>query len=167
MQPTSGSTPWAHVGAVILGLTALLTLILTAFAWPASNTEPRDLPIGIAAPAAASAQVEQGLVEAAGPDAFDISHLDGEAAAVEAIDDRDIYGAILVDARGSEVLTASAASPTVAQLLGQIAANLPTADGSRVPVTDVVPLPADDPRGAGLAAGALPWYSAASRPRRC
>ncbi|MGH8828200.1 MAG: hypothetical protein ACRDVZ_11530, partial [Jiangellaceae bacterium] len=57
-----------------------------------------------------------------------------------------------------EVLIASAASPVVAQLLQQVAEAMAAgADGPSGPaVTDVVPLPEDDPRGVGLIAGALP-----------
>jgi hypothetical protein len=55
------------------------------------------------------------------------------------------------------VLTASAASPVVAQLLRQLADGLaPSAPMPTLAVTDVAPTPAEDPRGAGLSAGALP-----------
>ncbi|MGH3316348.1 MAG: hypothetical protein ACRDO0_09420, partial [Nocardioidaceae bacterium] len=71
------------------------------------------------------------------------------------IEDREVYGALVVGPAGVEMLTASAASPVVAQMLGQVAGRLDPAAGPPT-VTDVVPLPADDPRGAGLAAGSLP-----------
>ena len=38
-------TSWPRLLGVIIGLVALLTLILTAFAWPAVNTATRDVPI--------------------------------------------------------------------------------------------------------------------------
>jgi hypothetical protein len=56
----------------------------------------------------------------------------------------------------TRVLIASAASPAVAQTLKGVAASLGQASGAPVPVQDVRPLPAEDPNGAGLAAGALP-----------
>lgn len=57
----------------------------------------------------------------------------------------------MVGPQGVELRTASAASPAVAQLLGQVAA--PFTDGAPV---DVVPGSPDDPRGAGFGAGFLP-----------
>src|SRR4051794_32833018 len=47
--------------AVILGLTAVLTVLLIAFAWPAARSQPRDLPLAVAGPDAAVAQVSAGL----------------------------------------------------------------------------------------------------------
>ena len=56
---------------------------------------------------------------------------------------------------GPVVLTASAASTAAAQTLAALAPAL-SRDGTVVEVRDVVPLPAEDPRGAGLAALVLP-----------
>lgn len=153
-ERATGST-WGHVAGAVLGLTALLSLLLTAFAWPAVNTEPREVPIAIAAPQQVAAQIEQGLSQA-GEDAFEVTVVEGRTAAVRLIEDREVYGAIVATPQGGEVLTASAASPAVAQALRQVATGMGAADGRSVQVTDVVPLPADDPRGMGLAAGALP-----------
>ncbi|TDD28559.1 ABC transporter permease [Kribbella turkmenica] len=138
---------------VVTLLTVLLTVLLIAFAWPAARSEPRDLPLAVAGPAQAVAQVEQGL-EHAMPGGFEVTAVPDRAAAVQKIEDRDVYGAIVLDPRQSEVLTASAGAPAVAQILTQLASRLSPEAPAKV--TDVVPLPADDPRGAGLAAGALP-----------
>jgi hypothetical protein len=145
------------VVAVVTLLTAILTVLLIAFAWPAARSEPRDLPLAVAGPQPAVAQVAAGL-EQAMPGGFEIKPLGDRAAAVRAIEDRDVYGAIIADPQAPEVLTASAGGPAVAQILNQLASRMAAQDPSATPpkVTDVVPLPADDPRGAGLAAGALP-----------
>jgi len=151
------ASSWPHVLGAVLGLTALLSLLLAAFAWPAANSAPHEVPLAVVAPAPVAPQVEQGLAEALGPDAFDVTRVPDRAAAVSAIEDREVYGALVLEPRGTQMLTASAASPAVAQLLGQVATGLPVDPAARAPqVIDVVPLPADDPRGAGLAAGALP-----------
>jgi len=148
---------WKPVAGAVLGLTVLLSVLLTAFAWPAADSEPREVPLAVAAPPAVAAQVEQGLTAGAGGEAFDVTRVADRAAAVAAIEDRQVYGALVVGPSGVQVLTASAASPVVAQLLGQVAGRLPVDPAAGPPtVTDVVPLPADDPRGAGLAAGSLP-----------
>ena len=148
--------PAWQVGAqAVLGLAVLLTLMLAAFAWPATQIAPRDLPIGLAAPDPVAAQIEQGLARGA-EDALKITRVADRTEAERLIRDRAIYGAIVVGADGAAVLTASAASPVVAQVLGQLAINLGQAFGQQPQIIDVVPLPADDPRGAGLAAAALP-----------
>jgi len=139
--------------AVITLLTALLTVLLIAFAWPAARSEPREVPLAVAGPESAVAQVAKGL-EQAMPGGFELTAVPDRAAAVQKIEDRDVYGAIVLDPRQPEVLTASAGSPAVAQILTQLSARLSPEAPAKV--TDVVPLPADDPRGAGLAAGALP-----------
>ena len=136
-------------------LAVLLTVVLTAFAWPAVNTAPRNLPVAVAGPPAATAPVADALA-AAEPGALDVRTLADERAARDAIADREIYGAVVVGADGPHLLVASAASPLVAQSLRQVAAGLGAASGTTVPVEDVVPTPASDPRGAGLAAAALP-----------
>ncbi|MDQ4084626.1 MAG: hypothetical protein M3165_02305 [Actinomycetota bacterium] len=155
MSSTRTPTSWGHVAGAVLGLTALLALVLTAFAWPAARSAPRDVPIAVAAPAPVAAQVERGLTTAAG--AFDVRRVGSRAAAVSAIEDREVYGALVVGPSGPRMLTASAAGPAVAQILGQVAARMSAeSPAGPVEVIDVVPLPEDDPRGAGLAAGALP-----------
>jgi hypothetical protein len=135
--------------AVIVLVPLLAALALWAFAWPAARTAPRDLPLGVAGPAAATAQLENQLRQHEG--AFELHHYTDEAAARTAIEDRTVYGAVVVSARGPELLTASAASPVVAQLLQQAVAS-----GTEVRTVDVVPAPASDPRGAALSSSVLP-----------
>jgi hypothetical protein len=145
------ASSWPHVLGAVLGLTALLSVLLTAFAWPAANSAPHEVPLAVVAPAPVAAQVEQGLPEGVGPDAFDVTRLPDRAAGVAAIEERDVYGALVLGPQGVQMLTASAASPAVAQILGQVATRLPVDPAAGPPqVIDVVPLPADDPRGAGL-----------------
>ncbi|MEU4194968.1 ABC transporter permease [Kribbella sp. NPDC026611] len=139
--------------AVILLLTGLLTVLLIAFAWPAARSEPRNVPLVVAGPAPAVQQVETRL-EQAMPGGFDVTAVPDRAAAVRKIEDRDAYGAIVLESTQPEVLTASAGGPVVSQLLTQLSARMDAQNPAKV--TDIVPLPKDDPRGAGLAAGALP-----------
>jgi hypothetical protein len=145
------------VGAVVALLTAILTVLLIAFAWPSARSEPRDVPLGVAGPPAVAGQITAALNQNM-PGAFEVHGYTDRDAAVAAIEDREVYGAIVVGPGGAEVLTASAGSPAVAQILTQLGGRLAQQSGAAEPptVTDVVPLPTDDPRGAGLAAGALP-----------
>jgi hypothetical protein len=145
------------VAVLVLAAVAAMTLFLMAFAYPATNQAPRHLPIVVAGPPAAVAQVEARL-DAEDGDAFDVVAVADRDAAVAEVLDRQAYGAIVLGPQGpAEVLTASAASPVVAQLLTQLSQGLSgSVPPPAVPVTDVAPTPAEDPRGAGLAAGSLP-----------
>jgi hypothetical protein len=142
---------------LVLGTTALLTVLITAFAWPASEVAPRNLPVAVTGPPEAVAGLGQGAT-ALGEDALDITVENDRAAVVAAIEDRDAAGGFALGPEGVEVLTASAGSPAVAQLLTELAGHLSAAnpDAGPVTTTDVVPLPADDPRGLAFNSGALP-----------
>ena len=140
--------------AVVVLVPLLAALALWAFAWPAARTAPRDLPLGVAGPAAATAQVEKELQRHEG--AFELHRYADEAAARSAIEDRDVFGAVVATPQGPELLTASAASPVVAQLLQQAVAQQAAASGAEVRTVDVVATPASDPRGAALSSSVLP-----------
>jgi len=145
---------WPRVGAVVLLLTALLSLIMIAFAWPATRSSVHDIPLAVAGPPQVVAQVTQQLSQQR-PGAFDVVRAEDTAAGEELIKTRRVYGVIDLSTGRPQLIIASAASPAVAQALQQVALAL-NPGGTAVAVRDLVPLPADDPRGAGLAAGALP-----------
>ncbi|MGW1121123.1 ABC transporter permease, partial [Streptomyces tanashiensis] len=139
--------------AVLVLIPAVAALALWVFAWPAARIAPRDLPIGVAGPATVADAVERELGRHEG--AFEIHRYEDGGAARAAIEDRDVYGAVVVTPGGTELLTASAGSPVVAGLLREaVTAQAPA--GARVQVTDVVAAPAGDPRGAVLGASLLP-----------
>lgn len=149
-------TPWRKALGIAIGLAVLVAALVTAFAWPASETRPRDVPLAVVAPPeATAAEVEQQLASVM-PGAFDVEPAPDVEAARELITDREVYGALVFDPAGPpQLLTASAASPAVAQLLQNVVRSQQTETGAQF-IEDVVPLPDDDPRGAGLTAAALP-----------
>ncbi|WP_238018008.1 hypothetical protein KZZ52_57495 [Dactylosporangium sp. AC04546] len=153
-QHSASRSPWPRVGAIVLLLTALLSLIMIAFAWPATRSTVHDIPVAVAGPPQATGQVRQQL-EAKRPGAFDLVAVDSTQEAERLIREREVYGAIDLTSGRPQLIIASAASPAVAQALQQVAAGLDQS-ATAVTVRDLVPLPADDLRGAGLAAGALP-----------
>lgn len=155
--------PPGGAAGVILALTILIGLVLTAFALPAVNSEPRGVPIGVAGPAPVVEQLS-GALAAQASEAFDVSAFPDEAGLAEAIRDREVYGGIAVGPSGPTMLTAPAASPAVAQGLSSLAAQLGQQQGQAVPVTEVVSLPPDDSRGAGLATALLPLFIGAIAP---
>ncbi|MEC4573968.1 ABC transporter permease [Streptomyces virginiae] len=143
-----------RVLAVMVLIPLLAALALWAFAWPATRMAPRDLPLGVAGPAAAAAPLEQRLASHEG--AFEIHRYADEAAARTAVQNREVYGVVVATPQGPHLLTASAASPVVAQLLTQAISSQAPPAARAVPVTDVVPTPAADVRGAGFGASVLP-----------
>lgn len=151
-------TPGVRVLGLAIGLTAVLALLVVAFAWPATQLAPRSLPIVVAGPAEAAGQAQAAL-NTAMPGGFAVTVVTDEAAARAAIERRDAYGGLVLG-NPPTVLTASAASPIVAQLMSQLGTTLAArqtgAAAPAVRVVDVVSLPATDPRGAGLASLALP-----------
>jgi ABC-2 family transporter len=133
--------------AAILLVPVVVALVLTLFAWPSAKLEPRDLPIGVAGPAGTTRALTEKLEADDG--AFDVQAYTDEAAAREAIEDREVYGAFVVAGDGPKVLTASGASPAVAQALTHVAAEV---GGGMAQVEDVVAAP----RGAALGSSLLP-----------
>ncbi len=155
------------IGGLVVGLVVL------AFVWPTATASAKNLPIAISGPAASITAVEKAVTtQAAG--VIDFSTVDTRDAAVAEIKDREVYGAIILPSSPSglpEVLTASAASPAVTQLLNGVATSLQAqvmqqaaaagAPGAavaavHVTVTDIVPLASTDKNGTGLVAAAFP-----------
>ncbi len=156
-HPAAGRpTTWARLGALAIGVAAVLCVVATAFTWPAINAGPRDVPVAVAGSPPIVEQLRGALAAGAGEGALEVRVVPDRRAAEEAIADRKVYGAIVLGPEGGQLLTASAASPVVAELLTTLAGNVPPQVGGPLPVTDLVPLPPDDPRGAGLATAVLP-----------
>ncbi len=146
---------WSRVGALMGALTLVSVLILIAFAWPTSSARPRGLPM-VVAPAAAAPQVQRQLAAGGVGDLFTVTGVPDEAAARQAIVERDALGAIVIGPSGPAVLKAGAASPASSQLLDQLAATLSTGKPP-VGAVDVVPSPPGDPHGSAFAIAVLPF----------
>lgn len=167
---TTGAPRGGHrrpAAAVILGLpialAAVVALVFVAFSLPAVKASPHDVPLGLAGPTQATQQVA-GALAAREPGAFVVTTYATEGELESAIRDRDVYGGIAMGPSGPTVLTASAASPAVATALTQLGTGLAQQSGTTPAVRDVVPLPEDDPRGAGLGAVMLPLVIGAILP---
>ena len=180
-NPLAAHPPWRQLTIIAVLLPLMIVLAVLAFAWPAARIAPRGLPVGIVGTGTASERVLAGLNRSE-PGGFDVRRYADQASARAAIRDRDIYGAFVIGpgaARdgggaagdgpgGVTVLEASAASPSVAQLLSNVGQELgrnagaPAQAGGATPRAaqvrdvDVVPLPAGDPRGLVLPSALLP-----------
>jgi hypothetical protein len=164
-HPLAGHPPWRQLVIVSIVLPAMIVLAILAFAWPSARMAPRHLPVGIVGSGSASHSTAAALASAE-PGAFEVHAYPDRTAAETAIRHRDIYGAFVVGPTGFTVLTASAASPTVAQLLTATGQQLSAhASGhpsdsaaAPLPVTsiDVVASSPADPRGLVLSSAVLP-----------
>ena len=159
---------------IIVVLTVVLAILAIAFALPAARSKPHDVPIGAAGPMAAG--TGRGPHPWAGESPTSSSStllarsrsptIPGEAALRDAIRNRDVYGGISFGAgpnvagqatpEGRTLLIATGGSPMVAQMLTQIGNGISQQTGLPLRTEDLAPPTADDPRGAGLAASALP-----------
>ena len=147
-----------RAAGIVVAVTTLLALVAIAFALPAARSGPHDVPIGAAGPQAAGGQIAAMLNQKA-PGAFAVTYYPSETALREAIRDRDVYGGIALPAQpGTEpaLLIATGASPMVAQMLSQTGAQFGQQTGVSLRTEDLAPPTARDPRGAGVAASALP-----------
>ena len=140
---------------IVAVLAVAIAIVAIAFALPAARSKPHDVPIGAAGPQAASGQVAD-LLKQNAPGAFEITYYPGEDALRDAIRNRDVYGGISFGPDGRTLLVATGASPAVAQLLTQVGNGIAQHAGVPLRTEDVAAPTADDPRGAGLAASALP-----------
>ncbi|MBO0681338.1 ABC transporter permease [Mycolicibacterium sp. S2-37] len=152
---TGEPPPAVRAAGIVAVLCAAMAIVALAFALPATRSAPHGVPIGIAGPQAANGRVADTLEQRA-PGAFAVTYYPGEDALRDAIAERHVYGGLALDPAGPTMLIASGASPAVAQLLTQIGTGMAEQTGRPPAIEDVAPLPADDPRGAGLAASALP-----------
>ena len=170
----SPHTGWGRAIGIAAGAALLVAVVVLAFMWPAVTSTVKDFPIAAAGP---SEQVTAftGALEENAAGRFDVTEAADRDAAVQSIEEREVYGAVILG-QVPEVLMASANGAVTSQLMSQIAGQLqqqvnaivaqqadaarragaPAPDPIVVKVTDVVPLASTDERGTGLTAAAFP-----------
>src|ERR671922_1503845 len=93
------AAPLSRALGVAVVVVALQAVMVAAFAWPAANLEPRDLPVVVAGPAPAAEAFAARLAEAR-PGAFEVATAPDAAAADRLLLDRKAYGAFLLGPDG-------------------------------------------------------------------
>ena len=124
MPPTeTPHTRWGRTLATALGAAAVVAVVLLAFLWPTVTSSVRNLPVVVSGGGPAATALEAQLGQAG---TFAISPVDDRAAAIDAVETRTAYGAFVLstDGSGVEVVTASAASPVVVQIMNQAATGI-------------------------------------------
>ncbi|MGU3293161.1 ABC transporter permease [Williamsia sp. M5A3_1d] len=140
---------------IAAALSAALSVLLLAFALPGVHAKPDDIRIGVVASAASAPGIERSI-DTAQPGVFDFSRPDSEADARSAIEHRDLDGALIMGANGVRTLVTTAGSPSVATIVETLGDQVAQQNGITGTVVDVRGFGSGDPKGVGLAAGALP-----------
>lgn len=148
---------WVRAAALAVLLALGVSGCVLMLTWTASRTAPHHLPMAIAGPRAV-AEAGKKSVEANPPGAFDVTIEADADHARQAVKDRRVYGALIVEDTQLRLLLAPASSADAAQELYRLAANLQArSQGLGLQVEEVVAAPTSDPRGTvpGLAVLAL------------
>lgn len=167
MSNTSVQTPhtkWPRVFVLAFAAAAIVGIILLAFTWPGLNASPKNIPVAISGPDAQVQQVSQAL-EQNTDGVFEITTVGSRDEAVDRIQTRDAYGAIILGAQ-PEVLDAGANGAAITQIFKgvsqQLQGQLSEAAGAshqaapQVAFSDIVPLVQADANGSGLALASFP-----------
>jgi hypothetical protein len=142
---------WAKAIAAAVGTSVFLAVLVIAFALPASRSAPHEVPVGVVG---APAQIDGFRSAAKG---FTVSALGSADDARQAIEHRQIYGALVLNSPTDvEVLVATAASPTAAALVQAVGQHIAQSTHRSAHIVDVRGFPNRDSKGVGLAAGAFP-----------
>lgn len=137
---------------VVLGLAALITTMLCAFALPSLHSGPHRVPVGVTGREEATNALRQN----ADGDAWDIRLYPSPAALRDAVKDQDIAGGLDITPRYVDVYTATAGGPSATSALIALGDSVAARQSARAAVHDLVPFTRDDPRGAGMTAALLP-----------
>ncbi|GAA1700769.1 hypothetical protein GCM10009808_18080 [Microbacterium sediminicola] len=126
--PVLARTPWPRAVAIALALSLVVGVVLLAFAWPAVTASPHDLPVGVVGTDEEVSEVTDAVAEQS-DGAIALTRYDDRDAAVAGMEQREIYGAVILPSsqtEAPEVLKATAANPAVAQLIDGLAQTLQT-----------------------------------------
>ncbi|MFE9825825.1 hypothetical protein ACFYSH_27445 [Streptomyces sp. NPDC005791] len=137
---------------VVLGLAALVTTMLCAFALPSLHSGPHHIPVAVTGPQEAT-EALRANVDA---DAWDVRLYETSTAVQSAVEDREVTGGLALTDHGVDVYTATAGGPSATSALTTLGEGLAAQHTTHATVHDLVPFTDDDPRGAGLTSALLP-----------
>jgi len=122
MSERIAHTTWGR--ALLIGVAAAVAIgvVVLAFLWPTTTATAQNLPVAIAGPGAQVSALQKALDQKA-DGVFDLTKVSGRSAIVNGIHDRSYDGGIVLGTT-PEVLTASAASPVVTQMMTQVQGEL-------------------------------------------
>ncbi|MFJ9054756.1 hypothetical protein [Streptomyces sp. NPDC102409] len=137
---------------VVLGLAALITTMLCAFALPSLHSGAHHVPIGITGAQPAIGDFRENL----DGDAWDVRVYETPAAVRAAVEGRDVAGGIAVTEQRVDVYTATAGGPSATSAVTALGETVAAQHTTEASVHDLVPFTEDDPRGTGLTSALMP-----------
>ncbi|MFE7181694.1 DUF3533 domain-containing protein [Streptomyces erythrochromogenes] len=134
---------------LVLGVLVLQLAFITSYIGAFHHPKPSEIPIAVAAPAAQVAERSAQQLATLPGDPLDPRVVEGEAAALAQVRDRDVDGALIIDPAGrtDRLLVASGAGASLSQALEEVVGAAERAQGRTVRVTDVAPAAKGDSRG--------------------
>lgn len=119
--PRPVHSTWNATIRTILGASAVVMLVLLAFAWPTYTAKVKEMPLGVVATTEQQAALQQALDTAGDP--FELTSYANADEARHAIEQREVYGAVVMPAKqggATQVFTASAGSTAATQMIAQM-----------------------------------------------
>lgn len=136
-------SPRGRAALALGGALLIQAAFVASFVVAQVDPQPHEVPIAIVGPPRSVGALED-AVALRHPGAFSFRRMESARRAREALAGREIYGALVLEAEPGRLLVATAASPAVANLLGDAFGRL---DTRPVAVSDLHPLDPGDPRG--------------------
>ena len=143
LELSSASATPALTAVLLIGVLGLQLAMIGSYVGALHAPEPREVPVAVAGPAPVTAPLRERLSQGASLSPRPVADA---AAARRAIDERDVYAALIPGRAADTLLVAPAASAAVAELLPKAVSRAEPPD-RRLSVEVVKPLPASDPRG--------------------
>jgi hypothetical protein len=119
---TPHPTKWGVAALFGVAGAIAVALVVLAFVWPAAASQAQRMPVGISGPEEMVSALEDKIADQ-DPAPFDLVEVDSREDAVERVQAREIYGAILLGDE-PEVLVASGAGPAPSQALRGVGTQL-------------------------------------------
>lgn len=150
-QPTGPGPAEEPLGKRIGPPLGVGLVIIAIFLWIVGaamhSPKPHDLPLGIAGPAPAVAQIEKQL-ESKAPGAFDITTYQDLDSAREALKDQDVYGVFAPGPKGPQLFVTGGTGGVPSQFLTEFFTKVSAQQGQELTVQDLAPIPDGDSRNA-------------------
>ncbi|GAA4491379.1 ABC transporter permease [Microbacterium panaciterrae] len=146
LAPNRSRTLGALIAAPLIFIFVFVFCYVSALHAPT----PHDVPVGIVASSSTQAQVEDGIADKAGDDAFTFIDYSSADAARKAIKEREAFAAIVVEDDKVVTIVASSAGVSGTSIVKKIGAEVAHALNLPAQVDDVAPTRKGDGSGTGI-----------------
>jgi hypothetical protein len=138
-----------HRAALVVSLLVSLfaALFVTSYSLAMGNPQPHDIPIGVVSESVSPEQLESSL-QSATDTSFLVSSYPSADAAKAALEQQQIYAALVTESgSASDLYISSASGASIARVISSEATQVGSSLGVQLTVTDLNPLRPNDPSG--------------------